>query len=273
MFQKLVFYWVFFLLGSNVQSQHLLLSLEGSEGEPLSFSHAENLRTGRLMLADSLGSLQLNSSFAQQGDTLRISHIGYELEFYLVEFTKDTVLLVFQAVTSSFPEIETRILMHSSKIHVRNANKSSMPFESGDVLALKLGLKGNHVSIKRIQLSTISPYDSVLFRISLNQELDYQQHLLLGRQFVLKESKLDLSDLNLRSSSDSADYYLLIEPYAYMNNQLVPIRLNGREPRHDRAIQNILIRGKVMWPDNTYTVQWHHQPFWVPSIKVEYDYE
>jgi len=251
----------------------MLLSLKGSDAVPLSYSHAENLRSGRLLIADSLGNLLLNSSFAQQGDTLRISHIGYALAFYKVEYSKDTGVLFFQLASSAFSEVETRVLKNSSSFTIRKANKSSMSFDPGDVLALKLNLKGKHIKINCIQLSAAGTYDSVLFRISLIQEFDYQQHLQHGKQFVLRGNNLDLTDLNIRSSSDSASYYLLIEPYAYMNNHTLSIQLYGREPRHSQTIEHTLIRGKIIWPDNTYTVQWHLQPYWVPSIKVEYDYE
>jgi len=249
------------------------MALSGNDGVKLSFAHIENLSSGHLMIADSLGTINLSPLFAEQGDSLRISHIGYKLELYKVDYRSDTVLLLLQGVSTTFSEVATRVLPHTAKFKLRNANKTAMPFEPGDILAIRLHLKGNTVNIHSIQLSSRGGYDSLKFRISLQREINYEQHLLLGKQVLIEGAKVNLTELNLRSNSDSGFYYLLIEPYAYVNNRLVSYRLNGREPKNDTEIEKVLIRGRLIWSDTIYTTQWFHHPFWVPSIKMEYAYD
>lgn len=263
---------IFSIHGSSMAQTSRVLRIMEEGGEPLAFSHIENLTRASFTLADERGTLVLLNDSLSMDDTYKITHVGH-VPYYLTGLgTNDTILVFLIRETNLLHEVPVShySLRKSKKYRTRCNANTSMVYTVGQMFSKQIELECRQVELNTLRLTGKGDWDSMVVRVSLLDTLNYSRHMLEGKLYTIHGNRLSIENLKVYATDQEGSYYLSFEVVAFYGSSTNELDILGCSPDNS---EGIMIKGKLSYPNGFLSSGWHFHAYWEPRLELGYRYQ
>lgn len=252
----------------NAYSQVLNLHILDKKGDAIPFAHIENTRTNKYIVSNENGLAKLDTSFAVSGDSLLVSCMGFYVLSYKINYLDSDYKIIMCEIAYTLSEVIKYNYKNYGKFRITGKTHAFNIFLSGSILAIPVQLNSDSAEIEFIKLFTHTKCDSIVFRVSVLDTLDYIQHTQVAVKRVVTGKNIELKNLDLYSIAQDGIFYIIIEIFPSCQEVFL---LNGYFTPGSNGT-DCYMRGNLDDKEAQYSTLWLYEPNWVPRIYIEYKY-